>query len=84
MRDVGPRQWRKLATDLRLNADALLQPIRELAVMLPDNLADIRQAAEREGLDPPLLKRLSDALQDRACRCIEAIDMSASAAAEDR
>ena len=84
LRDVGARQWRKLAADLRLNADALLQRIRELAVRLPDNLADIRQAAEREGLDHPLMKRLSDALQHRAGRCIQAIDMSASAPAEDR
>ena len=81
--DVGPRQWRKLAADLRLNADALLQRIRELAVRLPDNLAGIRQAAERDGLDHPLMTRLSDALQDRARRCIQAIDMSEVAAAED-
>lgn len=72
LRDVGARQWMTLAADLRLNADALLQRIRELAVMLPDNLADIRKAAEREGLDHPLMTRLSGALRDRAGRCIKA------------
>jgi hypothetical protein len=69
----------KLANDLRLNPDALLPRIRELAVMLPDNLADIRQPAGREGLDHSLMTRLSDALQDRARRCIQAIDMSEAA-----
>jgi serine/threonine-protein kinase HipA len=84
LRDVGSRQWRKLAADLRLNPDALLQRIREMAVMLPDNLADIREAAGREGLAHPLMIRLSDALSDRARRCIQAADMSAAAAATDR
>ncbi len=83
LRDVGPHQWRKLAADLRVNPDALLQRIRELAVMLPDHLADIRQAAEMEGLDHPLMTRLADALLDRAQRCIRAIDMNAAAAAAD-
>ena len=83
LRDVGAQQWRKLAADLRLNPDALLQRIRALAVMLPDHLADIRQAAETEGLDHPLMTRLSDALSDRAPSCIRAIDINAAAAASD-
>ena len=83
LRNVGPHQWRKLAADLRLNPDALLQRIRELAVMLPDHLADIRQAAETEGLDHPLMTRLTDAIFGRAQRCIRAIDMNAAAAAAD-
>ena len=83
LRDVGPHQWRKLAADLRLNQDALLERIRALAVMLPDHLADIRQAAETEGLDHPLMTRLSDALSNRARSCIRAIDINAAAAASD-
>ncbi len=65
LRDVGPRQWRKLAADLRLDADALLRRVRDMAAMLPDHLSAIGQTAEKEGLDHPLVERLSDALSDR-------------------
>jgi serine/threonine-protein kinase HipA len=77
LRDVGPRQWRKLAADLRLDADALVQRVRDMAAMLPDHLAAIRQTAEKEGLDHPLIERLSDALSDRARHCIDVIDTGA-------
>ena len=83
LRDVGARQWRKLAADLRFDPDALLQRIRDLAAALPDHLADIRRAAETEGLDHPLMTRLADALSDRAASCIRLIDMGAAAAAAD-
>ncbi len=77
LRDVGPRQWRKLATDLRLDADALVQRVRDMAAMLPEHLAAIRQTAEKEGLDHPLIERLLDALSDRARHCLDVIDTSA-------
>jgi serine/threonine-protein kinase HipA len=77
LRDVGPRQWRKVAADLRLDADALVQRVRDMAAMLPDHLSAIRQTAEKEGLDHPLIELLSDALSDRARHCIDVIDMSA-------
>jgi serine/threonine-protein kinase HipA len=79
LRDVGPRQWRKLAADLRLDADALVQRVRDMAAMLPDHLSAIRQTAEKEGLDHPLVARLSDALSDRARHCIDVIDTGAGA-----
>jgi len=84
LRDVGPRQWSKLAAELRLKTDELLARIRELAVTLPDKLADVRRAAENEGLDHPLITRLSDALSDRARRCRDAIDMGTATEASDQ
>ena len=77
LRDVGPRQWRKLASDVRLDADGLVQRVRDMAAMLPDHLAAIRQTAEKEGLDHPLIERLSDALSARARHCIDVIDTNA-------
>ena len=77
LRDVGPRQWRKLASELRLDADALVQRVRDMAAMLPDHLSAIRQTAEEEGLDHPLIARLSDALSERARHCIDVLDTSA-------
>jgi len=79
LRDIGPRQWQRLAADLRLDSGALLQHIRDMARALPDNVSDIRRAAEREGLDHPLIARLSDALVARTRRCLEAIDLGIAA-----
>lgn len=77
LQDVGPRQWRKLAAELRLDADALVQRVRDMANMLPDHLSAIRQTAEKEGLDHPLIELLSDALSDRARHCLDVIDRGA-------
>jgi len=80
IRDIGPRQWRKLAKDLRLDADALLPRIRDLARGLPDALADIGRTAEADGLDHPLIERLSSMLTERAQRCAQSIDSDIVAA----
>jgi serine/threonine-protein kinase HipA len=69
LRDIGPLQWRRLATDLRLDPGKLIDRIREMAAMLPDHLADSRTAAGAEGLDHPLMAKLSDTLVARAMRC---------------
>ena len=79
LRDVGPRQWQRLAADLRLDRGALFERLRDMARALADNVSDIRRAAEREGLDHPLIARLSDALVARARRCLEAIDIGIAA-----
>jgi serine/threonine-protein kinase HipA len=69
MRDIGPRQWRKQAKDLRLDQDVLMPRIFDLARKIPDTLADIRRAAEADGLDHPLIERLSRMITERARVC---------------
>jgi serine/threonine-protein kinase HipA len=81
MRDIGPRQWRKLAAELRLEEDELVERIGGFARMLPDALSDIARAAEADGLDHPLIERLSAAVTDRAKRCAQSIDGDRAAAA---
>jgi serine/threonine-protein kinase HipA len=66
MRDIGPRQWRKQAKDLRLDADVLVLRIRDLARKIPDALVDVSHAAEADGLDHPLIERLSQMIIERA------------------
>lgn len=82
MRDIGPRQWRKLAIDLRLDGDALLQRIQEFARTLPDALADICVTAKAEGLDHPLIERLAAALTERAKRSAQSIEADLAAPAK--
>lgn len=79
LRDTGPRQWQKLARDLRLDAEVLFARIRDLSRALPDSVADIRRKTEREGLDHPLIARLCDALIDRAGRCLAAMENAGAA-----
>jgi serine/threonine-protein kinase HipA len=74
IRDIGPRQWRKLAAELRLNADALIQRIRDFARTLPDSVSEISRTADSEGLDHPLIERLSSAITDRAKQCAQSIE----------
>jgi serine/threonine-protein kinase HipA len=74
LREIGPRQWAKLAAELRLKADELLERIRGMAEALPDNVADIRRSAEQAGLNHPLIGRLADMLADRAQQCTKLID----------
>jgi serine/threonine-protein kinase HipA len=76
LRDVGPQQWRKLASELRLDADLLLQRVRELALRLPDSLSEVRKAAEDAGLDHPLIARLADKIAERSADCANAIGHS--------
>jgi serine/threonine-protein kinase HipA len=80
VRDIGPRQWRKLAKDLRLDAEALMPRIRDLAHTIPDALADIRRKAEADGLNHPLIERLSRMVVERARLCAESIDKDRLAA----
>jgi serine/threonine-protein kinase HipA len=82
MRDIGPPQWRKLAIDLRLDGDALLQRIQEFARTLPDALADICVTAKAEGLDHPLIERLAAALTERAKRSAQSIEADLAAPAK--
>lgn len=80
IRDVGMRQWRKLAEELRLDPDVIVSRAVALAEMLPDHLADVRRRAEAEGLDHPLTARLTTAVSARAERCIQSLSSPDSAA----
>jgi hypothetical protein len=68
-RHIGMRQWRKLANDLRLDPEAVLSRVIQLAGMMPDHTAAMRQRVETEGLDHPLIERLAAAIGARASRC---------------
>lgn len=71
LRDIGLRQWQKLSADLKTDSEPFVQRISEMAAALPDALPTIRQAAEADGLDHPLIERLSTMLTERAQRCVQ-------------
>ena len=76
IRDIGVRQWRKLAEDLRADPEAIVSRATALAEMLPDHIADVRQRAEADGLDHPLTERLATAVSARAERCARSLSSS--------
>lgn len=69
LEEIGLRQWRRLASALRVDAEWLRLQCLDLAEKLPGALTDVIQAARGEGLRHKVLRRLADALRDRAARC---------------
>ena len=61
-------QWRRLATTCRLDGDALIVRIAEMAAALPDLLSDEVRRARAIGLNHPVLDRMTEVLTARARR----------------
>jgi serine/threonine-protein kinase HipA len=66
---IGLRQWEKLAKELRVEADALIERIDEMARKLPDLVNGARARAEKEGLKHAIIERLAAGLIERAGEC---------------
>lgn len=77
LRDIGLRQWRKLAEDLRVDPEAIVGRARALAERAPDHIADICGRAKADGLGHPLMERLANSVSARAERCARALANSA-------
>ncbi|HZP69299.1 MAG TPA: type II toxin-antitoxin system HipA family toxin [Pseudolabrys sp.] len=70
LRDIGLRQWHNLAGELRLDRDQITRRIHDLAVNLLDVLPTVTNEAKKDGLDHPLIEKLSSRLEERARHCI--------------
>lgn len=57
MRDIGLRQWRKLATEVRRDAEAFTRRVRDLTAQLADHVANVRHRMEDEGLSHATVTR---------------------------
>jgi serine/threonine-protein kinase HipA len=73
LRDVGLRQWRKLAEEVRVDEGRLIDRLVAMAEQVPDAIADIRAAMRRDGLDQPVIERLEAGLVERAKECGNAL-----------
>jgi serine/threonine-protein kinase HipA len=69
LRDIGLRQWQKLARETRLDEDGLIAALRAMARQLPDLVSTLSARAHEEGLDKPVIARLASALTARAEVC---------------
>ena len=66
---IGLRQWEKQAKELRIESEALIERIDEMAQKLPDLVNDARTRAEKEGLKRAIIERLAAGLIERASEC---------------
>lgn len=66
---IGLRQWEKLAKELRVEPEALIERIGTMAQKLPDLVNAARVRAEKQGLKHVLIERLAAGLIERAGEC---------------
>jgi len=69
LRDIGLSEWQKLAREVRMDADALIDRIAAMAGQLPDELSTVCARARGEGLDQPIIERLAGRIAERARAC---------------
>lgn len=73
IRDIGIRQWRKLAAEIRVDEGELMARLRATAARLPDEVNAARARAQHEGLNKALVARLAKELTNRAEACQKAL-----------
>ncbi|WFU80710.1 type II toxin-antitoxin system HipA family toxin [Bradyrhizobium sp. CIAT3101] len=69
MSQVSLRDWQKFARETRFDAGKVVAGLNSMAERLPDHVTDICAAAQAEGLDNAIIKRLADKLVERAKDC---------------
>jgi serine/threonine-protein kinase HipA len=68
IRDIGIRQWYKLAAELHIPVDRLIQRLRGFADALPDYIADVRSRLITT-LPHPIISRMAKQLTERSRKC---------------
>ena len=69
LRDIGAHEWRRLAENVRVDPDGLLQRLTDIAARLPDEAATVRDRLRSDGLEHGVIDRLCDRLSARADQC---------------
>jgi hypothetical protein len=69
LRNIGRRQWQKLAAELRLDPEPFFARAAAMADAIPDHASRVGHQLGDEGLRHPPLTRLRDRLTARALEC---------------
>lgn len=69
LRDIGLREWRRLAETVRVDPNRLLVRVQELAARMPDEATSLRERLRSEGLSHDVIDRLAERLAARAGDC---------------
>lgn len=73
---VGARQWQKFAREMRVDAESLIERLAAMAARLPDAASAALTKARAEGLDTPIIDRLTERLIERAAVCGKSVAVS--------
>jgi serine/threonine-protein kinase HipA len=73
LREIGPHQWAKLASDLKLETDRVMNHVCRISGAIPALSRDVLERTQVDGLDDPVLARLATALSRRAKECAAAL-----------
>jgi serine/threonine-protein kinase HipA len=76
LRDIGARDWWRLADALRIDRDVVTTRVKELAAQIPDEANDLHARMFQEGLIHPTVDRLRDRLIERVAQCVRAFDLA--------
>jgi serine/threonine-protein kinase HipA len=69
LRNINLFRWKKMASELRVDAEGLLKRIESFALALPDLAEKTRQKLVGEGLTHTVLARLAEEITRHATRC---------------
>jgi len=73
LRDVGLREWQKMARETRLDPDELIKKISVITERLPDELSVVKARAQTEGLNAPVIEKMTNKLTERAVACARSL-----------
>ena len=69
LRNIGLYRWEKMAAELRLESDALIQRADGFARQLPELAENIRRQLNKEGIKHNILDRLEQTITERSMHC---------------
>lgn len=76
--NITLRNWRKLATETKVDEDRLVARIRTTLIELPDVISQVDKQIRSEGLAHDLISRLTRALMKRVRDCQKLLDLDLS------
>lgn len=69
LRNIGVREWRKLAEELRRDPEPLIHRVEDFAEQLGDHVSAVKDRMAAEGSTHPLIARLAHDLMARSVAC---------------
>jgi serine/threonine-protein kinase HipA len=75
LRNIGLRHWHRLAADVRVDGELLINRIRTMAAGFQDLVATIQRKVEAEGLSHPTISTLAQRIKSRATLCQARLEM---------
>lgn len=84
LRNIGLRNWQKLAAELRFEETKLIERVRTMARDLPDHVTTIQKQIEADGLSHTTITRLCEGLKARAVDCQRLLQIGSPAISDPR